>query len=160
MKYSWIYSLFVLIQASHALALDIATHTADKGFWYAQTSVYTRHYSPTPEHNNRQRLLGLERNLASGTIFGATTFRNSYRQRSYYAYAGKRYQGSDYPVYLKLSGGLLQGYKGEYRKKVPLNRLGAAPVIIPSVGVHFGAIGAEVVLLGTNAAMITTGLRF
>jgi hypothetical protein len=160
MKYSWMYGLFLLIQTSHALALDTATQTADKGFWYAQTSMYTRHYLPSPEHNNQQNLLGLERNLASGAIFGATTFRNSYRQRSYYAYAGKRYQRSDYPVYLKLSGGLLQGYKGEHRKKVPLNHLGIAPVIIPSVGVHYGPIGAEVVLLGTNAAMITTGLRF
>jgi hypothetical protein len=154
------YGLLVLIQASHALALEGATHAADKGFWYAQTSVYTRHYSPDPEHNNQQDLLGLERNLPSGALFGAATFRNSYRQRSYYAYAGKRYQRSDYPVYLKLSGGLLQGYKGEYRNKIPLNRLGIAPVIIPSVGAHYGPIGAEVVLLGTNAAMITTGLRF
>jgi hypothetical protein len=160
MKYPSIYGLLVLIQTSHALALDTTTNTADKGFWYAQTSVYTRHYSPDPDHNNQQDLLGLERNLASGALLGVATFRNSFRQRSYYAYVGKRYQSSDYPVYLKLSGGLLQGYKGEYRNKIPLNRLGIAPVIIPSVGVHYGPIGAEVVLLGTNAAMITTGLRF
>lgn len=160
MKYPWMYGLLVLIQASHALALESTTHAADKGFWYAQASVYTRHYSPDPDHNNQQELLGLERNLPSGALLGAATFRNSFRQRSYYAYAGKRYQSSDYPVYLKLSGGLIQGYKGDYRKKIPLNRLGIAPAIIPSMGVHYGPIGAEVVLLGANAAMITTGLRF
>ena len=160
MKYRWICGLMVLIQTSHALALDTTAHLADKGFWYAQTSIYTRHYSPAPEHNNQQDLLGLERNLPSGALFGAATFRNSFRQRSYYAYAGKRYPIPEYPLYLKLSGGLIQGYKGEYRKKLPLNRLGIAPAVIPSMGVHYGPIGAEVVLLGANAAMITTGLRF
>ena len=61
---------------------------------------------------------------------------------------------------MKLTGGLLEGYHGEYRDKIPLNRFGVAPVIIPSVGAHYGPVAAELVLLGANAAMITTGLRF
>ena len=36
-------------------------------------------------------------------------------------------------------------------------RFGVAPVIIPSVGTHYGPVAAEMVLLGFNAAMITTG---
>ncbi|WP_248769352.1 sn-glycerol-3-phosphate transporter [Pseudomonas sp. MWU12-2345] len=133
---------------------------ADKGFWYLQTSVFTRHFSPDPDHNNHQDLIGLERNDASGFLYGAATFRNSFSQRSYYAYAGKRFESADYPVYLKVTGGLLQGYKGEYRDKIPLNHLGVAPVIIPSVGAHYGPVAAEVVLLGFNAAMLTAGVRF
>ncbi|WP_248795014.1 sn-glycerol-3-phosphate transporter [Pseudomonas sp. MWU13-2105] len=133
---------------------------ADKGFWYLQTSVVTRHFSPDPDHNNHQDLIGLERNEASGFLYGAATFRNSFSQRSYYAYAGKRFESADYPVYLKVTGGLLQGYKGQYRDKIPLNHLGVAPVIIPSVGAHYGPVAAEVVLLGFNAAMLTAGVRF
>jgi hypothetical protein len=70
------------------------TTQQDKGFWYAQTSVYTRHYSPDPEHNNHQDLIGIERNQASGWVFGGATFRNSFRQRSNYAYVGKRYDSA------------------------------------------------------------------
>jgi len=63
-------------------------------------------------------------------------------------------------MYLKVTGGLLQGYTGQYRDKIPLNRLGVAPAIIPSVGAHYGPVAAEVVLLGFNAAMLTAGVRF
>ncbi|UZT95788.1 sn-glycerol-3-phosphate transporter [Pseudomonas koreensis] len=146
-----------MAQAGHALAEDNAQ---GKGFWYAQTSVYTRHYSPDPEHNNHQDLIGIERNQASGWVFGGATFRNSFRQRSNYAYVGKRYDSSEYPLYLKLTGGLLQGYHGDYKDKIPLNRYGVAPVIIPSVGTHYGPLAAELVFLGANAAMVTSGVRF
>jgi hypothetical protein len=159
MKTPWIYGLLLLLPACQALALE-HSQQEDKGFWYAQTSVYTRHYSPDPEHNNNQDLIGLERNEASGWVFGAATFRNSFRQRSNYAYAGKRFDSADYPVYLKLTGGLLEGYSGKQQDKIPLNRFGVAPVIIPSLGAHYGPVAAELVLLGANAVMVTTGLRF
>ncbi|WP_192559259.1 sn-glycerol-3-phosphate transporter [Pseudomonas allokribbensis] len=148
----------LLIQTGQALAADDSQE--DKGFWHAQTSVYTKHYSPDPEHNNHQDLIGIERNQASGWVFGGATFRNSFRQRSNYAYAGKRFDSADYPVYVKLTGGLLQGYRGDYKDKIPLNHFGVAPVIIPSVGTHYGPLAAELVFLGANAAMVTTGVRF
>ncbi|EPO9973353.1 TPA: palmitoyltransferase PagP [Pseudomonas aeruginosa] len=133
---------------------------ADDGdFWYLQTSVYTRHFNPDPEHNNHQDLLGLEYNRADGVLAGGATFRNSFSQRSNYAYLGKRFDSDSHPVYLKLTGGLLQGYRGEYRDKIPLNRFGVAPAIIPSVGVRLGPLGSELVLLGNSAAMINLGLR-
>ncbi|MEB0043917.1 MULTISPECIES: sn-glycerol-3-phosphate transporter [unclassified Pseudomonas] len=158
MKKLWIYAL-LLAPASHALALE-DSQRKDKGFWYVQTSVYTRHYSPDSEHNNNQDLIGIERNEASGWVFGGVTFRNSFSQRSNYAYVGKRYESANYPVYIKLTGGLLQGYSGKYKDKIPLNHFGVAPVIIPSVGTYYGPLAAELVLLGANAAMITTGIRF
>ncbi|MBK5414010.1 sn-glycerol-3-phosphate transporter [Pseudomonas sp. TH31] len=152
------YAMLLMIQAGLAVAQDDAQQ--DKGFWYAQTSVYTKHYSPDPEHNNNQDLIGIERNEASGWVFGGATFRNSFSQRSYYAYAGKRYESADYPVYVKLTGGLLQGYSGDYKDKIPLNHFGVAPVIIPSIGAHYGPLAPELVFLGANAAMVTTGVRF
>ena len=151
--------LLILAYASTTLAQDNTTQD-DKGFWYLQTSVYTRHFSPDSKHNNNQDLIGIERNEDSGLVYGVATFRNSFSQRSFYTYAGKRFDSDTYPVYLKLTGGLLQGYRGEYKNKIPLNRFGIAPVIIPSVGAHYGPVAAELVLLGFNAAMITTGVRF
>ncbi|WP_274621094.1 MULTISPECIES: sn-glycerol-3-phosphate transporter [Pseudomonas] len=157
MKIPRLLAALLMAQAGHALAEDNAQ---GKGFWYAQTSVYTRHYSPDPEHNNHQDLIGIERNQGSGWVFGGATFRNSFRQRSNYAYVGKRYDSSEYPLYLKVTGGLLQGYHGDYKAKIPLNRYGVAPVIIPSVGTHYGPLAAELVFLGANAAMVTSGVRF
>jgi hypothetical protein len=157
MKTPRLLAALLMAQAGHALAEDNAQ---GKGFWYAQTSVYTRHYSPDPEHNNHQDLIGIERNQASGWVFGGATFRNSFRQRSNYAYVGRRYDSSEYPLYLKVTGGLLQGYHGDYKDKIPLNRYGVAPVIIPSVGTHYGPLAAELVFLGANAAMVTSGVRF
>ncbi len=132
----------------------------DKGFWLVQTSLYTQHFSPDPEHNNRQDLLGLEYNEASGMVYGGATFRNSFGQRSFYGYAGKRFDSGTYPVYFKITGGLLKGYKGEYRDKIPLNSLGIAPVIIPGVGMKLGPVNAEAILLGASAAMLNVGIRF
>ena len=152
--------LVFLAQATTALAAEAPPAGDEKSFWHAQTSVYTRHFSPDPGHNNNQDLIGLERNEASGLVYGGATFRNSFSQRSYYVYGGKRYDMADYPVYVKLTGGALQGYRGKYRDKIPLNGLGVAPVIIPSVGTHHGPMAAELVLLGFNAAMVTTGVRF
>ncbi|PQO98951.1 sn-glycerol-3-phosphate transporter [Pseudomonas frederiksbergensis] len=149
----------MMAQTAQALAQDDASQK-NQGFWYLQASVYTHHYSSDPEHNNHQDLIGLEREEPSGWLFGGATFRNSFSQRSYYAYAGKRYESADYPVYIKLSGGVVEGYHGQYQDKIPLNRFGVAPVIIPSLGVHYGPVAAELVLLGFNAAMVTTGVRF
>jgi hypothetical protein len=134
--------------------------SSDDGYWVVQTSLYTRHFAPDPQHNNRQELIGLERNRASGLVVGAATFRNSFAQRSFYGYAGKRWDSTAYPVYFKLTGGLLQGYRGEYRDKIPLNRLGVAPVIIPGIGANIGPITTEALLLGASATMLNVGLRF
>ncbi|MBP3863339.1 MAG: sn-glycerol-3-phosphate transporter, partial [Pseudomonas sp.] len=72
--------LLIMAYASSASAQD-GTQQKDDGFWYLQTSVYTRHFSPDPEHNNNQDLIGIERHDASNWLFGAATFRNSFRQR-------------------------------------------------------------------------------
>lgn len=137
-----------------------AAQEREGDYWYVQTSAYTRHWSHDPEHNNHQELVGIERVYTDGVLWGAATFKNSFYQRSYYAYLGKVWENERYPVYVKLSGGLIEGYKGEYDDKIPLNHLGVAPVIIPSFGAHWGPVGAEFVVLGAAAGMINVGLRF
>ncbi|MDD0976354.1 sn-glycerol-3-phosphate transporter [Pseudomonas sp. TNT2022 ID681] len=128
--------------------------------WYLQTSVYTTHFHPDPEHNNQQNLIGLEYQGQGGKVAGAATFRNSFSQRTQYAYVGKRFDSESTPFYAKVTGGLLQGYRGEYRDKIPFNRYGVAPAIIPSLGVKAGPVGAEMVLLGASAMMVNVGLYF
>lgn len=143
------------------LMLGCAAAQAESGdFWYLQTSVYTRHWSDDPDHNNHQDLIGLERNRADGMVFGGATFRNSFSQRSNYVYAGKRFDWEGTPFYAKVTGGALQGYHGKYRDKIPLNRYGVAPAIIPSFGARLGPVGTELVVLGNSAAMINVGVGF
>lgn len=145
---------------SGLLALSVPMALASEGdYWQVQTSVYTRHYHPEPDHNNHQRLIGLERGYASGNLWGGAVFRNSFDQNSQYAYLGRRFDSERHPFYAKLTGGLLHGYRGEYRDKIPLNRLGVAPAIIPSLGVHGHGLAAELVLLGNAALMVNVGLR-
>ncbi|MGK0162531.1 sn-glycerol-3-phosphate transporter [Pseudomonas mosselii] len=146
--------LIVLLLLSTPL---LATET---GSWYLQTSAYTKHWQHNPDHNNHQELVGIERHMASGYLWGGATFLNSFDQRSYYAYYGRQWTNDKYPVYAKLSGGAIQGYKGEYDDKIPLNHLGVAPVIIPSFGTFYGPVSAELVILGNAAVMINVGYRF
>lgn len=129
-----------------------------ESYWYFQTSVLTKHFSPKPEHNNRQRLLGFERNRDDSYLWGAATFLNSFEQRSYYAYLGKRFDFGSSPFYSKLSLGLIHGYKGEYRDKIPLNHLETAPAILPSIGIKINRFQSDLVLLGANAVIMTLGI--
>lgn len=152
-----------LLPAAFASALAISGTSAEEqqqDFWLLQTSVYTNHWSNDPDHNNHQELIGVERNYADRTLWGVSTFRNSFYQRSYYAYVGKTWEMDNWPLYAKLSGGLIQGYKGDYQDKIPLNHLGVAPALIPSLGVHAGPVSTEVVLLGAAAMMVNVGVRF
>ena len=72
---------------------------------------------------------------------------------------GKRYDFDGTPFYGKLTAGLIYGYKGEYRDKIPFNRFEIAPAIVPSLGVKYRHVAAEVVLLGGAATMINIGLE-
>lgn len=136
-----------------------AQETPPQGFWQMQTSAYTRHYSYDPDHNNHQKLLGIEYNDARGWLYGGAAFRNSYDQASQYAYLGKRFDSAGLPVYLKLSGGLIHGYKGKYQDKIPLNRFGIAPAVVPALGIHMGPATAELNILGAAALMLNVGWR-
>lgn len=149
----------VALMALTLLGLSRA-QAAEADSWYLQTSVYTKHFSPSPEHNNHQDLIGLEYSPREGGVYGAATFRNSFRQRTHYLYAGKRWQPAQSPFYAKVTAGAMQGYRGEHRDKIPFNQLGVAAVIVPSLGVQYRALGVELVLLGNSAAMLTSGVRF
>ncbi len=128
-------------------------------YWYVQTSAYTKHFKPKSQHNNHQELIGLERHTANSYVLGGATFLNSYDQRSFYGYVGKRFDFADTPFYGKLTAGLIHGYKGRYRDKIPLNRFEIAPAVIPALGVQYRRVSAEVLLLGTAATMINVGVK-
>lgn len=147
-----------------------------------QTSVWTRHYSPEPDHTNRQDLINLEWQAPAdwrfdwqhdGTavqrmpwladvrwVAGAASFRNSFAQRSAYVYGGARYDfyaTERTRVYGKVSAGLLHGYRGEHRDKIPFNRYGTAPAILPAIGIEHRRVNLEMIPFGTAGVMLNVG---
>ena len=142
-----------------SLVYDLIKPVPAEPYWYLQASVYTRHFKKNPDHNNHQELIGLERHTENSYLLGGATFLHSYDKRSYYGYVGKQFDFAGTPFYSKVTAGLLYGYKDEYRDKIPLNRFEIAPVIIPSIGVKYHRLGAEIVLLGTAATMLNIGFQ-
>lgn len=129
--------------------------------WTVQTSVYTRHWNPHPDHNNNQQLLGLESHFNNHWLTGAAVFQNSFGQSSQMVYLGKKWDLSDSQhLYFKFVGGFLHGYKAPYEDKIPFNGLGAAPVLIPSVGFRYRHLIIESTFAGNAAVTITAGLSF
>lgn len=124
-------------------------------------SLYTRHYSPDPAHNNDQNMLGLEFELPGSRLWGLAIFDNSFGQSSQYVYYGRKWDAFDSGRwYVKVTGGLLHGYKEPYENKIPLNGLGIAPAAIPAFGYSRNQFFVEFVQLGFSAGMINIGRTF
>lgn len=152
---------------------------SDEPEYVLLASLWTTHWTPQPYHNNDQRLIGLERfgsNFVTrpleerGTLFdtadplmGGTLFRNSFDQQSAYVYAGFRQQmtGNHHTqTYFKVTAGIIHGYRGEHRDKIPLNRFGTTVAAIPSMGIQHRRVKAEAVLFGTAGLMLNLGFTF
>ena len=128
--------------------------------WYLQTSVYTHHFHVDPRHNDHQKLVDIEYLRADNYLAGISWFSNSFGQPSQYFYVGKQWRPFDSqpPIYLKLTGGLIHGYKGEFRDKIPFNHSGVAPGLIPSIGYSTKYFATELVIFGTAGIMLTFGV--
>jgi hypothetical protein len=119
------------------------------------------HYRHDPEHNNYPRLMGLEWESRNNWLGGAAYFRNSFDQPSNYLYLGKRWFPDFLPenVYVKVTGGILLGYKEPYENKIPLNhRKGIAPGVLPAIGYQFERANIQLVPLGAAGLMLTIGV--
>lgn len=170
-----------LLPAALCCALPLGIAQAD-GFFVEgdelllQTSVWTMHYNHDSRHNNHQKLINIEwiapvvqpADLLDDAAWhdevrwlaGAATFKNSYDQQSTYLYGGGRYDfelGEHTRAYLKLTGGLIHGYRGKYKHKIPLNDLGVAPVILPAAGLNYRRANLEVIPFGAAGIMMNVG---
>lgn len=134
----------------------------DQDTLFVYTSVYTKHFDPTPDHVNRQNALAIEYNRARGWLVGGGYFDNSFGQPSQYLYVGKKFVLSQVSrhLYGKLTGGLVHGYKGKHKDAIPFNNYGVAPAALPSLGLQFGHFGTELILFGTSGLLVTVGWNF
>jgi hypothetical protein len=128
----------------------------EAGHWRLLLSPYALHYRYSPEHK-RVWALGFERQRDDGWLGGASYFRNSFGQPSGYVYIGRRYEHvfGDAPVFAQWSAGVLYGYVGKYKNKVPLNFGGFSPGALASMGWQIDArSSATLHLLGDAGVML------
>ncbi len=118
------------------------------------------HFNPSDEHTNKPIITAIERHKSNGWFYGLSLFNNSFDQFSQYVYIGKIFKSERKSLQnwnFKLSGGLIHGYKDEYQDKIPLNGLGIAPGILPSIGYKRADSrwGADLSLLGGAGLALT-----
>ncbi len=126
-------------------------------------SPYTYHWTPSDEHKPVGAIT-LSRLLPDNRFCGLSFFRNSFGQPSAYAFTGWTLPGLFKSIpqsYGSLTAGIIYGYVGQYKDKVPLNFGGFAPVLIPAVGYRLSPeMSVEIQILGAAAVMFGTTLRF
>lgn len=148
--------------ASVAGAQAPAAAVADGARWELIVSPYTLHWHQDDAHRH-VLLLGLERSQPDGTLWGGALFRNSFGQATGYAYYGHVWDGlfEQPALYAKLTGGILYGYRGKYKDKVPFNHGGFSPAIIPAIGWRLTPQDAvQVAALGRAGLTFSYNRRF
>jgi hypothetical protein len=123
--------------------------------WRAAFSPLTIHFSSDSDHKPVV-LFGFEREHPDGILWGGAAFTNSFGQPSGYAFGGQRiYRWSPWePMYAEWTAGLLYGYRGEYKHKVPFNYNGFSPGLTVGIGWRYSpTVAAQVNLLGTAGLM-------
>jgi hypothetical protein len=147
-------ALVASLAAPHAQATDFTTF-GGPGHWRVVASPFTQHWRPSDEHR-AVYALGVERQRDDLWLGGAAYFRNSFGQPSAYVYLGKRYEGffGKPELFAQVSAGVIYGYKGKYKNKLPLNVNGFAPGAVLSGGWQFNPEAAfSLHLLGDAAVM-------
>jgi hypothetical protein len=164
------YSLRLWVCSAVVATAALQAHAQQSMLGDVQQAKYTElvagplavHFSNEQAHKHVV-LLGFEQGAANGWLYGVAAFRNSFGQPSAYLYYGHRWDGifGKPSLYLKLSGGLLYGYKGKYENKVPFNHHGLGVGIIPAVGYQLTPKDAvQAGLLGTAGMIFTYNRRF
>ena len=117
------------------------------------------HFHKSKDHVPYSWLVGLEWQRSDRWLGGYSRFENSFGQPSHYLYGGYTWplQSWHPNVYVKLTGGLVLGYKEPYENKIPFNNNGVAPGIIPGLGYKEGRFNVQMNLLGRAGLMFTFG---
>jgi len=127
-----------------------------------EVGPYVAHRVDNTGHNQWPHLVGVEYESGSHWLGGIAAFKNSYYQNAAYAYAGKRWflDQVEQNLYVKLSAGLVYGYKDPYADRLPVNHNGYGLGIVPALGYQFGRANAQIEFLGTAAVAFTFGYDF
>lgn len=132
--------------------------------WYDYDHLYVQggsyiHWSHSEDHAGSNIFTAIEAVREDGWLGGLALFDNSFGQFSQYLYGGTSWDFHDNfeGFHAKLTFGLIHGYKDEFEDKIPLNKYGVAPAIIPGVGYKKDRWGADMFLLGGAGLLFTIG---
>jgi hypothetical protein len=168
-----VFSSLAFAQSTPATQTAAANQVRNAETWlrdgdriFVQYGVYNVHFNPQPDHVNRNHKVTIQiySNYdrvwgADKTIFGISLLKNSFGQPTQYLYWGQKWDFGEH-FYAKITAGLIHGYKGQYRDKIPFNKAGVAPAIIPTFGVQYKDVSVEGMLLGASAFMVGVGYTF
>lgn len=126
-------------RATYEESVRSDTVQGDARSWSLIVAPYVYHWEHSPDHRDAFALaLEYQDSVVDDTLVGFSLFRNSFGQPSAYAYWGKRWNNlwGNPDLTLKLTGGVLYGYVGQFKDRVPLNYNGFSPCIVPVLLYH------------------------
>ncbi|PIG07553.1 hypothetical protein [Comamonas sp. 26] len=125
--------------------------------WHFSDARKENDFEPDEQKHAYVWLIQAEKELDKRHIAGFAYFKNSFGQPSQYAYYGWRFRPFDSApgLFIKLTGGIIHGYKFPFNKKIPLNnKHGWGITAIPALGYDFNRNwGAQVNVLGNAGVM-------
>ena len=142
-------------------ATQAEEHWYSYDHFYFQAGTY-EHFHSDDDFAGDRMFASLEAIKSSNWLYGLALFNNSFDQFSQYLYGGKilNFHGRLDGFHAKITAGVLHGYRGEFKDRVPLNDAGVSPAIIPGMGYKKERFGCDVFLLGFSGLLFTAGMDF
>lgn len=154
--------LILLLCGSGALAEEGGEARDGKYRWYAQAGAYV-HWNDSDEFRGLPWFGGIEYHRRDDWFAGLSLFNNSFGQFSQYLYLGKTFHPSDSrPEFrVKLSAGIVHGYRGEHYDTLPIRWGGSWGLgFVPAIGYQKGRVGYDVATLGIGGLLFLVGFDF
>ena len=153
--------LILCLATLYPFAAQAAEHWYSHDHLYFHAGTYV-HFNSDEDYDGERIFAGLEAIKSNGRLYGLNLFNNSFNQFSQYLYGGKSWDlpGKVEGFQIKITAGLIHGYTGRFKDKIPFNDLGIAPAIIPSIGYRKGRFGAEAFVFGFSGLLFTAGMEF
>ncbi len=130
--------------------------------WYIQGGAYI-HPQDRDDYEGPPILGSIEYHKKNNWFGGLALFNNSFGQFSQYLYLGKQfYPWKSLPhTRIKLTAGVVQGYKDEHYDTLPI-RWGDSWGLgfVPSIGYQKGRVGYDVAILGVAGLLFAVGYEF
>ena len=149
-----------LVKPAHAQG-TLATDAFTSG-WYVQGGVYV-HYRDDEDYEGPPLFVGVEYVQSPKWRYGASMFQNSFGQFTQYAYVARLFRPlRDHPEFhFKLTGGVVQGYRGEHHDTLPIRWGDSWGVgVIPTLGYRKDRLGFDIAFLKASAALFLVGYHF
>jgi hypothetical protein len=153
-------SLAVMAQPSCAREHEAADTWTPS--WYLQGGAYI-HYTNKDKYEGAPVFASIEYHQKPKLLWGFSMFENSFGDFTQYAYVGREFHPWENKpnLHIKLSAGVVQGYKDEHQDILPIrwgNSWGLGAV--PSVGFMAENFGFDVAVLSTSGLLFLAGYQF